>query len=283
MENKNTVESIQATAAKMRRHIIEMGYAAGGRGAHFGPALSSVEIVASLFFNVMNHDPKNPHMPERDRFVLSKGHACMVYYAALVEAGYITEEEMYTFKADESFLSGHPSLDMAHGIEVSTGSLGNGFSIACGMAKAAKIKKEDHNVFCIVGDGECDEGIIWEAAMNAVKNKLDNMVVFVDRNGVQLAGRTRDIMDFDIEAAWRAFGWEVVVLEDGNDIAKIIETVEQMKQSDSGKPHLIIANTIKGKGISFMEDNLNWHARVMDKEQYEEAVAYLESLEQGGK
>lgn len=283
MENKNTVDAIQATAAKMRRHIIEMGFTAGGRGAHFGPALSSVEIVSSLFFGVMNHDPKNPRMPERDRFVLSKGHACMVYYAALVEAGYITEEEMYTFKADESFLSGHPSLDMDHGIEVSTGSLGNGFSIACGMAKAAKIKKEDHNVFCVVGDGECDEGIIWEAAMNAVKNKLDNLVAFVDRNGVQLAGRTKDIMDFDVEAAWRAFGWEVMVLEDGNDIAKIIEAVEQMKQSDSGKPHMIIANTVKGKGISFMEDNLNWHARVMVKEEYDEAVSYLESLEQGGK
>lgn len=278
MGTKNSIDFIEATSAKMRRHIIEMGYSAGGRGAHFGPALSSVEIVASLFFNVMNHDPMNPRMPERDRFVLSKGHACLSYYSALVEAGYITEEDMYTFKQDESFLSGHPSLNMDYGIEVSTGSLGNGFAIACGMAKAAKIKREDHMVYCVVGDGECNEGIIWEAAMNAVKNKLDNMVAIVDRNGVQLAGPTKEIMDFDIEAAWRAFGWEVLVIDEGNDIATMIKAIEEMKNSNSGKPHVIIANTVKGKGVSFMEGSLNWHARVMDKEQYEEAVSYLESL-----
>lgn len=278
MGNKHSVVFIEATAAKMRRHIIEMGYSAGGRGAHFGPALSSVEIVASLFFNVMNHDPKNPRMPERDRFVLSKGHACLSYYSALVEAGYITETDMYTFKQDESFLSGHPSLNMDYGIEVSTGSLGNGFAIACGMAKAAKIKKENHTVYCVVGDGECNEGIIWEAAMNAVKNKLDNMVAIVDRNGVQLAGPTKEIMDFDIEAAWRAFGWDVRVIDDGNDVATMIDAIEKMKDSNNGKPHVIIANTVKGKGVSFMEGSLNWHARVMDKAQYEEAVAYLESL-----
>ncbi len=282
MENKNTVAFIEAKAARMRRDIIEMGYTAGGRGAHFGPALSSVEVVASLFFSVMNHDPKNPRLPERDRFVLSKGHACLSYYAALVESGYITEEEMYTFKQDGSFLSGHPSQNLDYGIEVSTGSLGHGFAIACGMAKAAKVKKESHNVFCVLGDGECNEGVIWEAAMNAVKNNLDNMVAFVDRNGVQLAGRTKDIMDFDLVAAWKAFGWEVLVLEDGNNIAIMIEAIEKMKNSTSGKPHMIIANTVKGKGISFMEDNLNWHASAMNKEQYDEAVAYLESLEQEG-
>ena len=278
MGNKNSVEFIETTAAKMRRHIIEMGYSAGSRGAHFGPALSSVEIVASLFFDVMNHDPKNPYMPERDRFVLSKGHACLSYYSALVEAGYITEEQMYTFKQDESFLSGHPSLNMDYGIEVSTGSLGNGFSIACGMAKAAKVKKENHNVYVVVGDGECNEGIIWEAAMCAAKYKLDNIVAIVDRNGVQLAGTTKEIMDFDIEAAWRAFGWEVLVIDDGNDVAAVTEAIKKMINSNSEKPHVIIANTVKGKGISFMEGSLNWHARVMDKEQYEEAVSYLESL-----
>lgn len=278
MGNKNSVENIQETAAKMRRHIIEMGYSAGSRGAHFGPALSSVEIVASLFFNIMKHNPKNPRMEDRDRFVLSKGHACLSYYSALVEAGYIKEEEMYTFKQDESFLSGHPSMNIDYGIEVSTGSLGNGFSIACGMAKAAKIKAENHKVYCVVGDGECNEGIIWEAAMNGAKNKLDNMIAIVDRNGVQLAGKTKDIMDFDIEAAWRAFGWEVMVIDDGNDVETVIDAIEKMRDSKSGKPHVIIANTIKGKGISFMEDSLDWHARVMTKEQYEEAVSYLESL-----
>ena len=283
MENRNSVVSIRETAAKMRRHIIEMGYIAGGRGAHFGPALSSVEIVGSLFMNVMNHDPKNPRMAERDRFVMSKGHACLCYYSALIECGYMPKEFIATFKQDESILSGHPSMNMDYGIEVSTGSLGNGFAIACGMAKAAKVKNENHFVYALLGDGECNEGIIWEAAMNAVKNKLDNLIAIVDRNGVQLAGATKDIMDLDVEAAWKAFGWEVVVLEDGNDIAAIIQALNQLKASDSKKPHVIIANTVKGKGISFMEGKLDWHARAMDKDQYKEAVAYLESLEQEDK
>ncbi len=146
------------------------------------------------------------------------------------------------------------------------------------MAKAAKNKKEKHNVYVVVGDGECNEGIIWEAAMSAAKYKLDNIVAIVDRNGVQLAGTTKEIMDFDIEAAWRAFGWEVLVIDDGNDVATVTEAIKTMKNSNSEKPHVIIANTVKGKGISFMEGSLNWHARVMDKEQYEEAVSYLESL-----
>ncbi|MBI9101317.1 MAG: transketolase [Spirochaetales bacterium] len=277
MENKNTVEFIQEKAAVMRRDVIEMGYVAGGRGAHFGPALSSIEIVASLFFKVMNHDPKEPTMPERDRFVQSKGHACLSYYSALIESGYIDKELMSTFKGDESFLSGHPSRNMEHGIEISSGSLGNGFAIACGMAKAAKIKNEDHYVYCLVGDGECNEGIIWEAAMNGAKNKLDNLVAIVDRNGVQLAGKTSDIMDVDLVALWKAVGWEVEVVEDGNDLLLVIEALEKMKNSKSGKPHMIIANTTKGKGISFMEGSLDWHARAMDKEQYDQAVSELEN------
>lgn len=277
MFNKEAVELIKGKAAVMRRDVIEMGYAAGGRGAHFGPALSSIEIVASLFFKVMNHDPENPRWPERDRFVQSKGHACLSYYSALIETGYIKKELMRTFKGDESFLSGHPSRNIQYGIEISSGSLGNGFAIACGMAKAAKIKKEKHNVYCLVGDGECNEGIIWEAAMNAAKNKLDNLIAIVDRNGVQLAGKTADIMDLDLVALWKAAGWEVVVVDKGNDLASVIEALENMKKSTSGKPHMIIADTTKGKGISFMEGSLDWHARAMNREQYEQAVSELES------
>ncbi|HAK47215.1 MAG TPA: transketolase [Spirochaeta sp.] len=277
MGNNNTVEFIQEKCAVMRRDVIEMGYIAGGRGAHFGPALSSIEIMASLFFNIMNHDPKNPTMPDRDRFVQSKGHACLSYYSALIESGYIAKDQKSTFKQDESILSGHPSRNIEHGIEISSGSLGNGFAVACGMAKAAKIKKENHKVYCLVGDGECNEGIIWEAAMNGAKNKLDNLVAIVDRNGVQLAGKTSDIMDVDLVALWKAAGWEVLVLEDGNDLPSILEALEKMKNSKSGKPHAIIANTTKGKGISFMEGSINWHARVMNKEQYEQAILELES------
>ncbi|MCP4964178.1 MAG: transketolase [bacterium] len=277
MANKKTVDLVEEKAALMRRDVIEMGYAAGGRGAHFGPALSSIEIVAGLFFGIMNHDPKNPTMADRDRFVQSKGHACLAYYAALTETGYITREQMYTFKGDNSFLAGHPTRNMKYGIEVTSGSLGNGFAVACGMAKAAKIKSDDHKVYCLVGDGECNEGIIWEAAMNAAKYELDNLIAIVDRNGVQLAGTTKDIMDVDIEALWRAAGWDVVVVEGGNDASSVLEALQGMRDSSSGKPHVIIANTTKGKGISFMEGSLGWHARPMPQEFYEQAVAELEN------
>jgi transketolase len=276
MANEDKVALIRKKAAEMRRNVIEMGYVAGGRGAHFGPALSSIEIVAGLFFGVMNHDPNNPTMADRDRFVQSKGHACLSYYAALAETGYITKEQMSTFKGDGSFLSGHPSRNMKYGIEISSGSLGNGFAIACGMAKAAKIKGEKHKVYCLVGDGECNEGIIWEAAMNAAKNNLDNIVSIVDRNGVQLAGKTAEIMDVNLEAFWKAAGWEVLVVKSGNDASSVLDALETMRDSKSGKPHVIIAETTKGKGISFMEGSLSWHARPMEKEFYEQAVSELE-------
>lgn len=277
MQNE-TIRLIREKSLEMRRDVIEMGYAARERGAHFGPALSSIEIVASLFFGAMKHNPGNPRMPDRDRFVQSKGHACLAYYAALVESGYIPREEMPRFKGDGGFLSGHPSRNLKYGIEISTGSLGNGFSIACGMAKAAKVKKEGHRVFCLVGDGECNEGLIWEAAMNAGKNRLDNLIAIVDRNGVQLAGKTSEIMDLDIKALWKAVGWEVLTVDDGNDPAAVLGAIRQMKEmkaSASGKPGVIIARTTKGKGISFMEGSLSWHARPMEKEHYEKAAAEL--------
>ncbi|TVQ36508.1 MAG: transketolase [Spirochaetaceae bacterium] len=275
--NGQLVEEINRKAAAMRRNVIEMGYVAGDRGAHFGPALSSIEIVASLFFGVMKYDPGDPYLPDRDRFIQSKGHACLAYYAALIEAGFIPKDLMYTFKADNSFLSGHPSRNMKYGIEISSGSLGNGFAVACGMANAAKMKKENHRVYCLVGDGECNEGLVWEAVMNAAKNRLHNLIAIIDRNGVQLSGRTADIMDIDIEAGWNAFGWEVLVVEEGNNAAHLLDALIRMKDSRSGKPHVIIANTIKGKGISFMENSLSWHARPMNKEQYEHAIADLEN------
>ena len=276
MNSTETIARIEGKALAMRRDCVEMGYAAGNHGAHFGPALSSIEIIASLYFGVMNHDPKKPCMPERDRFVLSKGHACLSYYAALVEAGYLSKEEMYTFKGDDSILSGHPSCHVEHGLEVATGSLGNGFAIACGMAKAAKVKGEKHHVFAVVGDGECDEGVIWEAAMNAAKNKLDNLIAIVDRNSYQLAGKTHEIMDLNLEAIWKAFGWDVHVIEHGNDVASVLAALTELKQSTVEKPHILIAKTVKGKGISFMENNLGWHAAPINREQYEQARSDLE-------
>lgn len=283
MSINNSVEFIQKKAVEMRRDCIEMGYAAGKQGGHFGPALSSVDIIACLFFGVMNHDHNDPYMAKRDRFILSKGHACLSYYSALIEAGYIPKELMSTFKGDNSILCGHPSCNMKYGLEVSSGSLGNGFSVACGIAKAAKIKNENHKVYCVVGDGECNEGIIWEAAMNAVKNKLDNLIAVVDCNGFQLAGKTHEVMDLDLEAIWKAFGWDVKYIDDGNDVAKVLAALEEVKDSSNGKPHVILAKTIKGKGISFMENNDGFHSAPINKEQYEQAIVDLESTRKGEK
>jgi transketolase len=277
----DSVKKINEIAAEMRRDCIEMGYGAGGQGAHFGPALGCVDIVAALYFGVMNHDPKNPEMKERDRFIMSKGHACLSYYAALIEAGYISKDLIPTFKGDESILCGHPSINIKHGIEISSGSLGNGFSIACGMAKAAKIKGENHNVYCVVGDGESNEGVVYEAAINAVKYKLDNMITVIDRNGFQLSGTTKEVMDIDIPAIWKAYGWDVSMVDDGNDIAKVIDAVTNAKNKKNGKPQLIIADTVKGKGISFMERVLKWHASPITQQEYEQAVEDLETAKKG--
>jgi transketolase len=263
----------------MRRDSIEMGYAAGSQGAHFGPALSCMDMVATLFFGVMNHDPTNPEMPERDRFVFSKGHACLAYYAALMESGYIPKEMIPQFKGNNSILCGHPSMNMKYGIEVSTGALGNGFPVACGMAKAAKIKGEAHKVYCIVGDGECNEGIVWEAALNAAKYKLDNLIVLVDINSFQLSGTTAEVMPIDLDALWHAAGWEVSHIDDGNDVEEVLTVLNEVKNSESGKPHVILSKTVKGKGISYMENNLKFHATPINEEQYQQAIADLTKAE----
>ena len=273
------INEIRDKTELMRRDSIEMGYAAGSQGAHFGPALSCMDMVATLFFGVMNHDPKNPEMPERDRFVFSKGHACLAYYAALMESGYIPKEMIPQFKGNNSILCGHPSMNMKYGIEVSTGALGNGFPVACGMAKAAKIKGEAHKVYCILGDGECNEGIVWEAALNAAKYKLDNLIVLVDINSFQLSGTTAEVMPIDLDALWNAAGWEVSHIDDGNDVEEVLTVLNEVKNSESGKPHVILSKTVKGKGISYMENNLKFHATPINEEQYKHAIADLTKAE----
>lgn len=279
MEKNMLVEEIKDKTELMRRDCIEMGYAAGSQGAHFGPALSCMDIVATLYFGVMNHDPKDPGLAERDRFVLSKGHACLAYYAALMESGYIPKAMISDFKGNNSILSGHPSMNMPYGIELSTGSLGNGFPIACGMAQAAKLKGEAHKVYCIVGDGECNEGIVWEAALNAAKYKLDNLIVIVDINGFQLSGTTSMIMPIDLDALWQAAGWDVSYIEDGNNVEEVLHMITEVKKSENGKPHVILTKTVKGKGISFMEHNLAFHAAPINDEQYKQAIEDLKMAE----
>jgi len=273
------INEIKDKAELMRRDSIEMGYAAGSLGAHFGPALSCMDIVATLYFGVMNHDPKNPEMPERDRFVLSKGHACLAYYAALIETGYIPKDMIPQFKGNNSILCGHPSMNMQYGIEISTGSLGNGFPVACGMANAAKFKGEAHKVFCIVGDGECNEGIIWEAALNAAKYKLDNLIVIVDINSFQLSGTTSEVMPINLDALWKAAGWDVSHIKNGNDVEEVLQKLTEAKHSENGKPHVILTKTVKGKGISYMENKLKFHATSINEEQYQQAIADLNRAE----
>jgi transketolase len=279
MEKNKLINEIRDKTELMRRDCIEMGFAAGSQGAHFGPALSCVEIVATLFFSVMHHDPKNPEMPERDRFVLSKGHACLAYYAALIESGYIPNEMISQFKGNNSILCGHPSMNMQYGIEVSTGSLGSGLPIACGMSMAAKYKGEAHKIFCIVGDGECNEGIIWEAALNAAKYKLDNLIVIVDINGFQLSGTTSTIMPINLGALWKAAGWDVSNIDNGNDVEEVLQILDEAKKSEGENPKVILTKTIKGKGISFMENNLAFHAAPINEEQYKQAIVDLNRAE----
>ncbi len=281
MSLMKSVKEIEVISDKMRRDCIEMGHYAGEQGAHFGPALGCVDILAALYFRVMNHDPKNPEMKERDRFVMSKGHACLSYYAALIESGYISKDLITTFKGNNSILCGHPSRNVQYGIEISSGSLGNGFSIASGMAKAAKIKGEGHNVFCVVGDGECNEGVVYEAAIAAVKYQLDNLIAIIDRNGFQLSGTTKEVMNIDIPAIWSAYGWDVTMLDEGHNIARIINIFNTVKERKNGKPQLIVVDTIKGKGVSFMERILKWHASPITEEEYNQAVADLEAAKRG--
>ncbi len=281
MDINETVQIIRRKALQMRVDAIEMGFAAGKFGGHFGPALCCIDALATLYFGVMRHDPKNPLWPGRDRFVLSKGHACLALYAALAEAGYFPKSEMTRFKSDETFLSGHPGNHPEYGVEIVTGSLGNGFAVAAAMALAAKVKGESHKVYCVLGDGECNEGLVWEAAMNAAKNKLGNLITIVDRNGFQLAGHTKEIMDIDLEAIWRAFGWDVSVVPDGNDPALLLPAILAMRDSAVERPHLIISDTVKGKGVSFMEHNLAWHAGALSQEQYDKAMSELAAAEEG--
>lgn len=262
----------EKTARDVRTGIIKMVSAAGS--GHPGGSLSAADIVTALYFKEMNIDPKDPKMKDRDKFILSKGHAAPVQYAALALRGYFSPEDTLKLRKLGSKFQGHPNMDKVPGIEMSTGSLGQGFSVAGGMAMAAKLDASKSRIYVLLGDGELQEGIVWEAAMSAAHYGLDNLCAIVDWNGLQIDGRNDDVMKVaPIEEKFRSFGWNTVVI-DGHDFGQIFDAFDKAKGC-MGKPTAIIAKTHKGRGVSFMEDNYAWHGKAPDAEETAKALAEL--------
>jgi transketolase len=273
---KNTVQMLEELANLVRQHIIEMIHEA--RPGHPGGSLSITDILTTLYFHIMRHNPEDPNWADRDRLVLSKGHGAPALYSVLAEAGYLPVEELKSLRKIGSRLQGHPSMRHLPGIDMSTGSLGQGLSAAVGMALGGKLDRKGHYIYVIMGDGETEEGSIWEAAMSATHYKLDHLIAFVDRNRLQIDGRTAHVMSVaPVREKWEGFGWNVISIN-GHDIAEIIRAVEEAKTSE-GKPSVIIAHTIKGKGVSFMEGSLNFHGKAPNDEQYEIAMRELRAKE----
>lgn len=265
------VQELQNISNELRKDIIEMIYESGS--GHPGGSLSAIDIITYLYFSKMNINPQNKDMSDRDKFVLSKGHAAPAQYAALAKRGYFNSEKLNTLRKIGSFLQGHPDRKKCPGIEISTGSLGQGFSNACGLALANKIDKKLGKIYVVLGDGEIQEGIVWEAAMSAAQFKLDNLIAIIDKNSIQLDGRTSEIMNVDpLDDRWVSFGWNVVKCN-GHDFESINNAFDSIERNE--KPTVIIADTIKGKGVSFMEDKVAWHGTAPSKQQVEDAIKEL--------
>jgi transketolase len=268
-DRDKNIEVIKKFTNEVRKNILEMAFSAGASSSHFGGALSIAEIVSFLFSYKMKIDKQNPKFIDRDRFILSKGHACLAYYAALSEVGYIAKEELKTFEKNNSNLLGHPIINRKLGIDFSNGSLGMGLSLGIGVAIAAKKMKKNFKVYVVLGDGECNEGSVWEAAMAAPNLNLDNLYAIIDKNNFQQTGSNKEIMNTEsLIDKWSSFGWETKELN-GNNIEEIYDYFE--KNENLQRPKAIIANTIKGKGFSFSENNNDWHHKVLSKSQYEKA------------
>jgi len=265
-------EDLRKIAAKLRIEVIKMLKEA--KSGHPGGSLSACEIITTLYFKEMNIDSTNPNWPERDRFVLSKGHGAPILYAALAEKGYFLKEELMKLRKIDSMLQGHPDMKGTPGVDMTTGSLGQGLAAANGMALAGKLDNKKYRVYALLGDGEVQEGIIWEAAMLAAHYKLDNLTVFLDHNGLQIDGLNREVMNIEpIDEKFKAFGWHVINI-DGHNFQEIIDAIEEAKNT-KGKPTIIIAKTVKGKGVSFMENKYEWHGKAPSEE---EAVKALDEL-----
>jgi transketolase len=269
---ERNIKSLEQVTNTIRRDIVTM--LTESASGHPGGSLSAVEILTALYFSEMKVDPSNPRWEDRDRFVLSKGHGAPVLYAALAEKGFFDKKELMTLRKIDSMLQGHPNMNDTPGVDMSTGSLGQGLSAANGMALAGKLDKKDYRVYAYLGDGELQEGQVWEAAMTAAHYKLDNLTAFVDRNGLQIDGPVEEVMNPEpITDKFKAFGWNVIVI-DGHNFDEIFSAIDKAK-TVKGKPTMIVANTVKGKGVSFMENQVGWHGSAPSIEQRDQALNEL--------
>jgi transketolase len=271
MSQNPDISKLEEKARRLRVLIIEMLSKAGS--GHPGGSLSSVEIITALFFHVLRHNPKEPNWPDRDRFHLSKGHGCPALYSALAEAGYFDKKELLTLRKLGSLLQGHPDR-RTPGISVASGSLGQGLSVSLGMSLAGKIDKKDYRVYCLMGDGEIQEGNVWEAAMASAHYKCDNLCAILDYNGFQIDGKVSEVMALEpLKDKWKSFGWHVVEV-DGHSIEQLLRAFQE-SQNTKAKPTIIIAKTIKGKGVSFMENIVDFHGRTPDEAETKQAFKDL--------
>lgn len=271
MMNEEKIRQLEINACKARMGVIEGTFNA--KSGHPGGSLSAVDILTCLYFSKMRVDPQNPKDPDRDRLVLSKGHAAPALYAVLALRGYFPFDELKTLRKSDARLQGHPSMRMLPGLDMSTGSLGQGISAAVGMALAGKLDQKDYKVYTILGDGECEEGQVWEASMFAAHKKLDNLVAFVDFNNLQIDGTLDEVnAPTPLPEKFAAFGWDVMEI-DGNNIPEILDALDRVTMD--GKPTAIIAKTIKGKGVSYMENACGWHGKAPNKDEYDIAMAEL--------
>ena len=269
---KADMKTLEVVAAKGRLLGLDMVYDCAS--GHLGGSFSAMDTLAVLYFDAMNVDPQNPANPDRDRFVLSKGHCTPALYPILAQRGFFPEEDLKLFRSIDGHMSGHAEMNHVKGVDMSTGSLGQGISTAVGMALAGKMDKKDYRVYSILGDGEIEEGQVWEAFMAAAKYDLDNLCAIIDVNGLQIDGKTADVMPTEpLDKKMEAFGWNVIHV-DGHDLAALSAAFEQAK-AVSGKPTVLLAKTVKGKGVSFMENDAGWHGKAPNAEQYEKARAEL--------
>jgi transketolase len=270
--NLSTAE-LKEMAKKLRRHVITMIATAGS--GHPGGSLSAADIITALYFKVLRYNPEDPQWPDRDRFILSKGHAAPILYAALAESGYFPVAELATLRKLDSRLQGHADRKFTPGVEMSAGSLGMGLSFAIGVALAARLDSKTYWTYVLLSDGECEEGQTWEAALSAAHFKLDNLTAIVDYNGIQLSGRTCDIMNLEpFTRKWQAFGWHTIDI-DGHDFDQILSAYQKAERIKT-KPTVIVARTVKGKGVSFMENNVAFHGKAPTREEAERALKELE-------